>query len=87
MQNLKLQLKIQNVDIQLYLKSGRGIIDHEDLTISRNLDTLLIRAIDKILSRNRIGKLYLRTLEIPAKLKDGAVSNMIIRTIKAGLEV
>ena len=87
MQNLKLQLKIQNFDAHIYLKGKRGIVDHEDLTISRNLDTLLIRAIDKILSRNRISRLSLRTLEIPAKLKDGAVSNMILKTTKVGLEV
>ena len=85
---MKLILTIQNKNnLKIQFKEGRKLINHEDLTISHNLDTLLIRAIDKILSRNRISRLSLITLEIPAKLKDGAVSNMILRTAKAGLEV
>ena len=85
---MKLILTIQNKNnLKIQFKEGRKLIDHEDLTISHNLDTLLIRAIDKILSRNRISRLSLITLEIRAKLKDGAVSNMILRTAKAGLEV
>ncbi len=85
---MKLILSIQNQDnLTVQLKRGNKHLDREDLTISRNLDTLLIRAIDKILSRNKIGRLSLKSLEIPAKLKDEAISNMILKTIKVGLGV
>lgn len=85
---MKLILTIKNENsVQIYLKQGRNVIDQEDLTISHNLDTLLIGVIDKILSRNRISRLSLKRLEIPAKLKNGTVSNMILKTIKVGLKV
>lgn len=85
---MKLILTIKNQDIiKIQLKIGSKTIDQESLTISRNLDTLLISAIDKILSKNKIDRLSLKSLEIPTKLKDGTVSSMIIRTIKSGLEV
>lgn len=85
---MKLILTIKNQDIvKIQLKIGSKVIDQESLTISRNLDTLLIRAIDKVLFKNKIGRLSLKSLEIPTKLKDGAVSSMIIRTIKSGLEI
>lgn len=87
MQNFKLQLRINNFEARLDLKGGRGLIDRECLTISRNFDTLLIVAIDNILSRNRIDRLSLKSLEIPTKLKDGTISAMILKTIKTGLEV
>ncbi len=85
---MRLLLNIKNQSIiEIQLIKNKHIIDVAHLTISRNLDTLLIRAIDKVLSRNRIDRLSLIILEIPTKLKDEAVSNMIIRTTKAGLEV
>jgi len=85
---MRILLNIKNqATIEMQLLKNKHIIDVVHLTVSRNLDTLLIRAIDKILSRNRISRLSLKSLEIPAKLKDGAVSNMILKTTKVGLEV
>ena len=81
-----LTIKKEN-NLVIELKQGRKFVARENLTIDRNLDTLLITAIDKILSRNRIDRLSLRTLEIPGKLKDEAVSAMILKTIKTALEI
>lgn len=68
------------------LKLGNKVTDQEDLTIGHNLDTLLIRSIDKILSRNTIDRLSLKSLEILGKIEPEAVSGMIIKTVKSGLE-
>lgn len=85
---MKLILTIKTPDqLTVGLKRGNKVIDQESLTISQGFDNMLIVAIDKILSRNRMVKLSLRTLVLPAKLKDGAVSTMILGTTKAGLEV
>ena len=84
---MNLTLDIKDSLIIIKLKEMGKVFDQQDLTISRNLDTLLIGAIDKIISRNRIDRLSLKSLKIPAKLKDEAVSNMILKTIKAGLKV
>lgn len=69
------------------LKLGNKVIDCESLTISLNLDTLLITAIDKLLTRNKIDQLSLKSLKMLGKIRSEAVSGMIIKTVKAGLEV
>jgi len=79
---------IQNQNnLTINLKQGKKTIDHESLTIARNLDTLLIIALDNILSRNTIDKLLLRVLRIQGKVREKTVSGMIIKTVKAGLRV
>lgn len=68
------------------IKNAQGSrFSRAGLTINKNLDTLLIVVIDNILSRNNIDRLSLKTLEIKGKVSDGAVSSMVIQTVKAGL--
>ena len=79
----KLQILIQDQrKLTLQLKEGRRLVGQEDLTINRNLDTLLITTIDKILVRNNIDRLSLKSMEIRGKMRDTAVSGMILQTIK-----
>ena len=66
---------------------GLKVVDREDLTISPNLDTLLISTIDKILVRNNIDRLSLITLEIQGELRDEAVSDMILRTVVSAFKI
>ena len=85
---MKLILTIQNQnELLIQLKEGRRLVADDYLTISQNLDTLLIRAIDNLMVKNRIDRLSLKTMEIRGNMKLGAVSSMILRTIRSGLAV
>ena len=86
MKNIVIKLRVQGSLIKLNLLAGKKSIDHGDLTISQDLDTLLIVTIDKLLAKNRIDRLSLKRLEIQGKMRLGAVSSMIIKTVKSGLE-
>lgn len=81
---VKLILNIQNdKKVSLQLKRGSILLDELHLTVSQGFDTLLIRTIDKLLVRNRIDRLSLKSVQIQGKLRPGAVSSMTIKTIKS----
>ena len=84
--NLLISVKNENL-LEVTLKNSGIVIDHLSLTVSQNLDTLLIRTIDNIVERNRISRLSLKTYIIQGKMRPGSVSALIIKMIKAGLEV
>lgn len=86
MKKLSLQIIDQN-NLQIQLKARRRVIDYEPLTISQNLDNMLIVAIDKLLARNRMNRLSLKSFKILGKIRPEAVSGMIIKTIKTALEI
>ena len=50
--------------IRLELKQGRVLIDALDFSFQGNLDDMLIAGVDKILKRNRIDALSLKTIKI-----------------------
>lgn len=73
--------------IRVLLKEGKRVVDETDLTISQDLDNMLIRTIDKLLSRNKIERLSVKTAEILGKLKDQALSAMILKTVRTAVEI
>ena len=78
---------VQNRDkISIHLKKGGAVVDEELLTISQEFDTLLIGAIDKLLERNRMDRLSLKSIEIQGKVELGAVSSMVLKTFKNAIE-
>ena len=84
---MKLILTIKNQNnIEIQLKKGKGVIGQESLTMGQNLDNMLITAIDKLLLRSNIDRLSLQSLEIQGKMRPEAVSSMVIKTVKSGLE-
>ena len=84
---MKLILTIKDKNqLTLQFKEGSKVIDKEDLTISQNLDTLLISTIDKLTIRNSIDRLSLKDLEIQGKMRPGASSTMIIGAVKRALK-
>ena len=84
---MKLILVIKNEnELTLQLKEGVRVIDEESLTISQNLDNMLIRAIDNIAVRNTIERISLKTLKIQGKSRPEATSSMIIKAVRSGLE-
>ena len=50
--------------ITLKLKRGQTVVDALDFSFHSNLDDLLISSVDKILKRNRIDALSLKTIKI-----------------------
>jgi len=85
---MKLIIIIQNQDnLVIQLKNGRNVLSTLNLTINQNLDTLLIRAIDNLIAKNRIDRLSLKALEIRGNMRFGAVSSMVLRTIQSGLKI
>ena len=85
---MKLILIIKNENELIFrLKEGVRVIDEESLTISQNLDNMLITAIDKLAIRNTIERISLKTLKIQGKSRPEATSSMIIKAFRSGLEV
>jgi hypothetical protein len=83
---MKLDIMIKEGDaIVVQLRAGKKVVDEENLTLSQGFDILLITAIDKLLLKNRIDRLSLKSLEISGKTRPGAVSNMVMRAIKAAV--
>ena len=85
---IKVVFNVKKPDlISIELRKGSELIDSEDLTISQGFDTLLISVLDKLLSRNNIDRLSLKSLEIQGDLREEAVSAMILKTAKSALGV
>lgn len=83
-----LTLIIQSDDrLEIKLQHDKAVIDRVYLTIDQSLDSMLISAIDKLLLRNRIDRLSLKSLKIQGKTRPEAVSGMITAAIRNGLEV
>lgn len=87
MNNFNLKLEIKDSDLTVFLKNGPKILDQASLTISRNLDTLLIALIDKILVKNKIGRLSIKAFKLVGKRDKKAVSGIISKTIETGLNI
>lgn len=84
---MNLIFKLQNEkDMVVELKNGKILIDEESLTISQGFDNMLIAVIDKLLVKNKIDRLSLKSFEIRGKLRPEAVSSMVIKSIMFGLE-
>ena len=80
-----MNIKAQDSKLILELTKKGKVLSEENLTISRNLDTMLIIALDRILSRNRIGRLSLKNVKIGGKIRSGTVSSMIIHSVSKAL--
>lgn len=85
---MKILCNVNNREtIILQLKKGKHVFDELNLTTCYDLDTLLITAIDKLLTINRIDRLSLNTFKISNKIRPETTSGMLIKTIKTALEI
>ena len=75
----------ENVEIKL-IKNKR-LIDKTNLTVGQDFDTVLIRALDKILHKNIIEKLSLKSVQISGEMTVGALSSMILKTTAEALTI
>ncbi|PIR41978.1 MAG: hypothetical protein COV30_00830 [Candidatus Yanofskybacteria bacterium CG10_big_fil_rev_8_21_14_0_10_37_15] len=62
--NLIINFTEKRGEIELILQEGKERIDYLNFTFYNNLDDLLISSVDKILKRNKINVLSLKTLRI-----------------------
>lgn len=69
------------------LKRKPNITNKIHLTVSQDFDILLIRAIDKILCKNKISRLSLKSVEISGKIEPGALSGMVLQSAAKALVI
>ena len=86
MAELILTLKNNNT-AEIKLKNDSKTLSKEDLTQSQDFDIMLITSIDRLLTKNRIDRLSLKSFKILGKMRPEAISSMIIRTVKIALEI
>ena len=98
MKNIVFKIKYQKI-IGLILIDSTGIIDKTYLTVGQSFDILLIRTIDKILRKNTIERLSLKSVrgegpvrsrvyvEISGKMTSNALSGMILNAVVKALMI
>ncbi len=82
---MELIIKIKNPNCLIIKLRDHLVVDRETLTIDQKLDNMLISSIDKLLKKNTIERLSLKSMEIRGKLRSEAVSSMILKTISSAL--
>ena len=79
---------VQNQNNQvIQLKHGNSTVDEVHLTISQGFDNMLITAIDRLIIKNKISKLSLKSFKVLGKIRSESVSGMTIKTILIALEI
>ena len=66
--------------VELQLKRGRVLIDTLTFDFEANLDSVLISAVDKILERNRIETLSLKTVKVAGEVDKFSSAYKIAQT-------
>jgi len=85
---MRLLFNIKNQGkIEIRLKDGNRAISKTHLTISQGFDTLLIKALDKLLADNKIERLSVKSTEISGKIEPMATSAMILKTVSNTLKL
>ena len=74
-------------NLKIKVLDHRKMIYEETLTIGQDFDIVLIRALDKILRKNKIDRLSLKSVETSGKIELGALSGMILRTTAQALKM
>lgn len=75
------------VRIGLRLKGDNKSVYVETLTIGQDFDILLIRTLDKVLRKNKIDRLSVKSVEISGKLSPYALSSMVVKAVASALKV
>ena len=77
----------RNNKLTILLTNCGKLISKTTLTIGQDFDIVLIRALDKILRKNKIDRLSLKSVETSGKIELGALSGMILRTTAQALKM
>ena len=81
---LEIFFKNRNL-VSLILKDRQKTVDTIDLEFDRNLETVLITGLDKILNKNKMSLLSLKMVRIAGKIKKDSLSYQIAQAFKKAL--
>lgn len=85
---MRLLFNIKNQEVvEIQLKKDKNVISETHLTVGQPLDTMLIRALDKILRKNKMGRLSLKSVRISGKIRPEVASGMILKTVASALSL
>lgn len=84
MKRLIIKVKYQKI-LRIIVQEKNKVIDDTHLTVGQGLDIMLIRALDKILCKNKIEKLSFKNVEISGKIEPNALSGMMLQTVAKAL--
>ena len=78
--NLIINFKEKRGEGVLELMEGKKLIDSLTFEFEANLDTMLIAGVDKILKRNRIESLSLKTVKVSGNIEKSSSAYKIAQT-------
>ena len=78
--NLIINFTEKRGEVELKLLNGKRLIDTLTFEFESNLDSVLISAVDKILKRNRIETLSLKTIKTAGEVDKFSSANKIAET-------
>jgi len=78
--NLIINFTKKRGEVEMKLKKGGKLIDVLTFDFEANLDSVLILAVDKILKRNRIETLSLKTVKVSGNVDKSSSAYKIART-------
>lgn len=78
--NLIINFTEKRGEVRLELRDGKRLIDTLTFSFEANLDKVLIEAVDKILKRNRIDKLSLKTIRASGSVNPNSSAHKIALT-------
>jgi len=78
--NLIINFTEKRGEVELKLLNGKRLIDTLTFYFEANLDSVLISAVDKILGRNRIETLSLKTVKIAGEVEKSSSAYKIAQT-------
>jgi len=78
--NLIINFTKKRGEVELKLQDGKKCIDILTFNFESNLDSVLIAAVDKIMKRNRIETLSLKTVKVAGNIEKSSSAYMIAQT-------
>ena len=84
--NLIINFTEKRGEVELKLQDGKRLIDTLTFEFEANLDSVLISAVDKIMKRNRIEALTLKTIKVSGKVDKGSSAYKIAQTFIEALK-
>lgn len=89
MDNESLKVRVTVIEIDQYklevIKDGL-VLGSDSLTNNRNLDTILLDSLDKIIRSNRIDRLDVKSLEVVDDSPDASLSGSILKALSSALK-
>ena len=84
--NLIIDFTEKRGEVELKLLNGKRLIDTLTFEFESNLDSVLISAVDKIMKRNRIETLSLKTVKVAGNIEKSSSAYKIAQTFIEALK-